>query len=44
MRAGHEVGAGVALSRMNIEIDIRYILPTIRVPALIVHRIPETVS
>jgi pimeloyl-ACP methyl ester carboxylesterase/DNA-binding CsgD family transcriptional regulator len=31
-------GAAVALSRMNSQIDIRYILPTIRVPTLILHR------
>jgi pimeloyl-ACP methyl ester carboxylesterase len=31
-------GAAVALYRMNIEIDIRHILPTIRVPTLVLHR------
>jgi class 3 adenylate cyclase/alpha-beta hydrolase superfamily lysophospholipase len=31
-------GAGVTLYRMNIEIDIRPILPTIQVPTLILHR------
>jgi len=31
-------GAGVTLYRMNIEVDIRAILPTIRVPTLILHR------
>ena len=31
-------GAGVALYRMNVEIDVRHVLPTIRVPALILHR------
>jgi class 3 adenylate cyclase/alpha-beta hydrolase superfamily lysophospholipase len=31
-------GAGVTLYRMNVEIDIRPILPTIRVPTLILHR------
>src|SRR5216683_4380652 len=30
--------AAVALLRMNTQIDIRYILPTIRVPALVIHR------
>jgi pimeloyl-ACP methyl ester carboxylesterase len=30
--------AVVALRRMNVEIDIRHILPTIRVPTLILHR------
>jgi pimeloyl-ACP methyl ester carboxylesterase len=31
-------GAAVALLRMNTEIDIRAILPTIRVPTLLIHR------
>lgn len=31
-------GAAVALLRMNTEIDIRAILPTIRVPTLVIHR------
>jgi class 3 adenylate cyclase/alpha-beta hydrolase superfamily lysophospholipase len=31
-------GAGVTLYRMNIEVDVRAILPTIRVPTLILHR------
>jgi class 3 adenylate cyclase/pimeloyl-ACP methyl ester carboxylesterase len=31
-------GAGVTLYRMNVEVDIRAILPTIRVPTLILHR------
>jgi class 3 adenylate cyclase len=31
-------GAVAALMRMNAEIDIRHVLPTIRVPTLIVHR------
>lgn len=30
--------AAVALARMNAEIDVRSVLPTIRVPTLIVHR------
>ncbi|HEX2885589.1 adenylate/guanylate cyclase domain-containing protein [Vineibacter terrae] len=30
--------AVIALRRMNVEIDIRHILPTIRVPTLILHR------
>jgi class 3 adenylate cyclase len=35
-------GAVAALMRMNAEIDIRHILPTIRVPTLIVHRAGDT--
>lgn len=31
-------GAAVTLTRMNMEIDIRDVLPTIRVPTLIIHR------
>jgi class 3 adenylate cyclase len=31
-------GAGVALYRMNIEIDVRNVLPAITVPTLILHR------
>lgn len=31
-------GAAVALLRMNTEIDIRAILPTIRIPTLVIHR------
>jgi class 3 adenylate cyclase/alpha-beta hydrolase superfamily lysophospholipase len=34
-------GAGVTLYRMNVEIDIRHILPTIRVPTLILHRLGD---
>jgi len=38
LREGASPGAGIALYRMNIEIDIRAVLPTIRVPTLILHR------
>ena len=31
-------GAAVALLRMNTQIDIRHVLPTIRVPTLVMHR------
>jgi len=38
-------GAAAALTRMNMEIDIREILPAIRVPTLIIHRAgDQTVS
>ena len=37
-RFGASPGAMAALVRMNIEIDVRHVLPTIRVPTLIVHR------
>jgi class 3 adenylate cyclase len=38
LRAGASPSAAVALLRMNIEIDVRPILPAIRVPTLILHR------
>ncbi len=38
LRRGASPGAALALTRMNTEIDIRSILPTIRVPTLVVHR------
>jgi pimeloyl-ACP methyl ester carboxylesterase/DNA-binding winged helix-turn-helix (wHTH) protein len=38
LRRGASPGAAVALTRMNTEIDIRHVLPTVRVPTLIVHR------
>ena len=38
LRTGASPGAGVALYRMNVEIDIRQVLPAIRVPTLILHR------
>lgn len=31
-------GAAVALLRMNTQLDIRHVLPTIRVPTLVIHR------
>lgn len=38
MRRAASPGAAVALLRMNTQIDIRLVLPTIRVPTLVVHR------
>ena len=35
---GASPGAAVALTRMNAEIDIRDVLPSIRVPTLVLHR------
>ena len=34
-------GAAVALMRMNAEIDVRHVLPAIRVPTLVLHRRDE---
>jgi pimeloyl-ACP methyl ester carboxylesterase/class 3 adenylate cyclase len=36
-------GAAIAIMRMNMEIDVRHILPTIRVPTLVLHRTDERV-
>jgi class 3 adenylate cyclase/pimeloyl-ACP methyl ester carboxylesterase len=41
LRLSASPGAGVTLYRMNVEIDIRPILQTIRVPTLILHRIGD---
>lgn len=38
LRRSASPGAAVALARMNVGIDIRSILPTIRVPTLVLHR------
>jgi pimeloyl-ACP methyl ester carboxylesterase/class 3 adenylate cyclase len=38
LRMGASPAAAVALTRMNALIDIRHILPTIRVPTLVLHR------
>jgi class 3 adenylate cyclase len=38
MRLGASPGAALALLRMNTEIDVRDILPAVRVPTLVLHR------
>jgi class 3 adenylate cyclase len=38
LRMSASPGAALALGRMNTQVDIRHVLPTIRVPTLIVHR------
>jgi pimeloyl-ACP methyl ester carboxylesterase len=38
LRMGASPGAAVALTRMNAEIDVRDLLPSIRVPTLVLHR------
>ena len=38
LRMGASPGAAVALTRMNAEIDIRDVLPCVRVPTLVLHR------
>jgi pimeloyl-ACP methyl ester carboxylesterase len=41
MRLGASPGAIIALDRMNLEVDVRHILPTIRVPTLVVNRVGD---
>jgi class 3 adenylate cyclase len=38
LRLGSSPGAAVALARMNSEIDIRDVLPAVRLPTLLLHR------
>jgi pimeloyl-ACP methyl ester carboxylesterase/DNA-binding winged helix-turn-helix (wHTH) protein len=38
LRMGASPGAALGLTRMNAEIDVRHVLPTVRVPTLVVHR------
>ncbi len=38
LRTGASPGAAIALTRMNSEIDVRIILPTVNVPTLVLHR------
>ena len=38
LRMGASPGAAVALTKMNAEIDVREVLPLIRVPSLVIHR------
>jgi pimeloyl-ACP methyl ester carboxylesterase/DNA-binding winged helix-turn-helix (wHTH) protein len=38
LRMGASPGAAVALTQMNAEIDVRNVLTSIRVPALVIHR------
>jgi pimeloyl-ACP methyl ester carboxylesterase/DNA-binding winged helix-turn-helix (wHTH) protein len=41
LRLGASPGAALALTKMNAEIDVRHVLPSIRVPSLILHRIDD---
>ena len=43
LRAAASPGAAVAVMRMNREIDVRDVLPSVRVPTLILHRVGERV-
>src|ERR1044072_1055257 len=37
-RRGASPGAALALTKMNADIDVRHVLPSIRVPTLVIHR------
>jgi pimeloyl-ACP methyl ester carboxylesterase len=41
LRMGASPGAAVALTKMNAEIDVRNVLPSIRVPTLVIHRVGD---
>jgi pimeloyl-ACP methyl ester carboxylesterase/DNA-binding winged helix-turn-helix (wHTH) protein len=38
LRMGASPGAALGLTQMNAEIDVRHVLPTVRVPTLVLHR------
>jgi DNA-binding winged helix-turn-helix (wHTH) protein/class 3 adenylate cyclase len=38
LRMGASPGAALTLTRMNTQVDVRHVLPAIRVPSLIIHR------
>lgn len=42
LRMGASPGAAVALTKMNAEIDVRNVLPSVRVPSLVIHREGDT--
>ena len=42
LRMGASPGAAVALTKMNAEIDVRHVLPSVRVPSLVIHRAGDT--
>jgi pimeloyl-ACP methyl ester carboxylesterase len=41
LKLGGSPGAALAVMRMNREIDIRHVLPSVRVPTLILHRVGD---
>lgn len=41
LRRAASPGAALALARMNTDIDIRAVLPTVRVPTLVLHRLGD---
>lgn len=38
LRMGASPGAALALTKMNAEIDVRHVLPSIQVPSMVIHR------
>lgn len=44
LRLAASPGAAIAIMRMNMEIDVRHVLPAIRVPALVLHRAGDRVT
>lgn len=38
LRMGASPGAAIALTKMNADIDVRHVLPSVRVPSLVIHR------
>jgi pimeloyl-ACP methyl ester carboxylesterase/DNA-binding winged helix-turn-helix (wHTH) protein len=38
LRMGSSPGAAVALTKMNADIDVRNVLPSVRIPTLVIHR------
>jgi pimeloyl-ACP methyl ester carboxylesterase/DNA-binding winged helix-turn-helix (wHTH) protein len=41
LRMGASPGAAVALTTMNAQIDVRHVLPSVRVPTLVLHRVGD---
>ena len=44
LRLAASPGAAMAIMRMNMEIDVRHVLPAIRVPTLVLHRTGERLT
>jgi class 3 adenylate cyclase len=44
LRMSASPAAGVALTRMNHQVDIRHVLQTIRVPTLVIHRAEDSLN
>ena len=41
LRMGASPGAALALTKMNADIDVRQVLPTVHVPTLVIHRVGD---